>query len=147
MFFKDHPDLCVPFLTIASYALPDICPRRAPTAAVASSPITVCETAAGDSFRSVLFSCGRHLSSLLFAGFEGHPLRKDFPLTVRIISQPNSFASTSDCLPENVHQLMLHMPLQGYTEVRYDEERKRVVYEPLQLTQAFRYVCHDPLPS
>ena len=30
---------------------------------------------------------------------------------------------------------------QGYTEVRYDEERKRVVYEPLQLTQAFRYVC------
>ncbi|KDQ54748.1 hypothetical protein JAAARDRAFT_37851 [Jaapia argillacea MUCL 33604] len=40
-------------------------------------------------------------------GFEGHPLRKDFPLT-------------------------------GYTEVRYDEERKRVVYEPLQMTQAFR---------
>ncbi|KAF8528072.1 F420H2 dehydrogenase [Hysterangium stoloniferum] len=40
-------------------------------------------------------------------GFEGHPLRKDFPLT-------------------------------GYTEVRYDEERKRVVYEPLQLTQTFR---------
>ncbi|CAK5280094.1 unnamed protein product [Mycena citricolor] len=40
-------------------------------------------------------------------GFEGHPLRKDFPLT-------------------------------GYTELRYDEERKRVVYEPLQLTQAFR---------
>jgi len=28
--------------------------------------------------------------------------------------------------------------LTGYTEVRYDEERKRVVYEPLQLTQAFR---------
>jgi len=40
-------------------------------------------------------------------GFEGHPLRKDFPLT-------------------------------GYTEVRYDEERKRVVYEPLQMTQAHR---------
>ncbi|KAI0296632.1 NADH or F420H2 dehydrogenase [Russula brevipes] len=40
-------------------------------------------------------------------GFEGYPLRKDFPLT-------------------------------GYTEVRYDEEKKRVVYEPLQLTQAFR---------
>jgi len=40
-------------------------------------------------------------------GFEGHPLRKDFPLT-------------------------------GYTELRYDEERKRVVYEPLQMTQAFR---------
>lgn len=29
---------------------------------------------------------------------------------------------------------------QGYTEVRYDEEKKRVVYEPLQLAQAFRYV-------
>ncbi|KAG0149062.1 hypothetical protein CROQUDRAFT_40512 [Cronartium quercuum f. sp. fusiforme G11] len=40
-------------------------------------------------------------------GFEGYPLRKDFPLT-------------------------------GYTEVRYDEEKKRVVYEPLQLSQAFR---------
>jgi|ERR1712137_1325261 len=40
-------------------------------------------------------------------GFEGYPLRKDFPLT-------------------------------GYTEVRYDEEKKRVVYEPLQLSQSFR---------
>ena len=40
-------------------------------------------------------------------GFDGHPLRKDFPLT-------------------------------GYVEVRYDEEQKRVVYEPVQLTQEFR---------
>ncbi|KAI4097745.1 MAG: hypothetical protein LQ348_001176 [Seirophora lacunosa] len=40
-------------------------------------------------------------------GFDGHPLRKDFPLT-------------------------------GYTEIRYDEERKRIVVEPLELTQAFR---------
>jgi NADH-quinone oxidoreductase subunit C len=40
-------------------------------------------------------------------GFEGHPLRKDFPMT-------------------------------GYVEVRYDEERKRVVYEPVKLTQDFR---------
>lgn len=40
-------------------------------------------------------------------GFEGHPLRKDFPLT-------------------------------GYVEVRYDEELKRVVYEPVKLPQAFR---------
>ena len=40
-------------------------------------------------------------------GFEGHPLRKDFPLT-------------------------------GYVEVRYDEEKKRVVYEPVTLTQDFR---------
>lgn len=40
-------------------------------------------------------------------GFEGHPLRKDFPLT-------------------------------GYQEVRYDEEQKRVVYEPVKLVQEFR---------
>jgi NADH-quinone oxidoreductase subunit C len=40
-------------------------------------------------------------------GFEGHPMRKDFPLT-------------------------------GHVEVRYDEAQKRVVYEPVKLTQAFR---------
>jgi len=40
-------------------------------------------------------------------GFEGHPLRKDFPLT-------------------------------GYIEVRYDDEQKRIVYEPVKLTQEFR---------
>ena len=40
-------------------------------------------------------------------GFEGHPLRKDFPLT-------------------------------GHVEVRYDEDQKRVVYEPVKLTQEFR---------
>ena len=40
-------------------------------------------------------------------GFDGHPLRKDFPLT-------------------------------GFVEVRYDEERKRVVYEPVRLLQEFR---------
>ena len=40
-------------------------------------------------------------------GFEGHPLRKDFPLT-------------------------------GYVELRYDDEQKRVVYEPVALTQDFR---------
>jgi len=40
-------------------------------------------------------------------GFEGHPLRKDFPLT-------------------------------GYVEVRYDEEQKRVVYEPVRLSQEWR---------
>jgi NADH-quinone oxidoreductase subunit C len=41
-------------------------------------------------------------------GFEGHPLRKDFPLT-------------------------------GFVEVRYDEDQKRVVYEPVKLTQEFRH--------
>lgn len=40
-------------------------------------------------------------------GFEGHPLRKDFPMT-------------------------------GYVEVRWDEEQKRVVYEPVKLNQEFR---------
>lgn len=40
-------------------------------------------------------------------GFEGHPMRKDFPLT-------------------------------GHVEVRYDEEQKRVVYDPVNLTQDFR---------
>ena len=41
-------------------------------------------------------------------GFEGHPLRKDFPLS-------------------------------GYTEVRYDDTEKRVIYEKLEMTQEFRY--------
>ena len=40
-------------------------------------------------------------------GFDGHPLRKDFPLT-------------------------------GYVEVRYDDAQKRVVYEPVKLTQEYR---------
>ncbi len=40
-------------------------------------------------------------------GFDGHPLRKDFPLT-------------------------------GFVEVRYDDEEKRVVYEPVKLNQEFR---------
>jgi NADH:ubiquinone oxidoreductase subunit C len=59
-------------------------------------------------------------------GFDGHPLRKDFPVTV---SYPVIFLMMfqTNCFL-----------FQGYTEVRYDEERKRVVYEPLQLTQAFR---------
>ena len=40
-------------------------------------------------------------------GFQGFPLRKDFPLS-------------------------------GHVEVRYDDEKKRVVYEPVKLTQEFR---------
>jgi NADH-quinone oxidoreductase subunit C len=40
-------------------------------------------------------------------GFEGHPLRKDFPLT-------------------------------GFVEVRWDDELKRVVYDPVRLAQEFR---------
>jgi NADH-quinone oxidoreductase subunit C len=40
-------------------------------------------------------------------GFQGYPLRKDFPTT-------------------------------GYTEVRYDEEQKKVIYEPVSLVQEYR---------
>ena len=40
-------------------------------------------------------------------GFDGHPLRKDFPLT-------------------------------GHTEVRYSEEKKKVIYEPVELDQEYR---------
>jgi NADH-quinone oxidoreductase subunit C len=40
-------------------------------------------------------------------GFEGHPLRKDFPLS-------------------------------GYTEVRYDDSQKRVISEPIEMTQEYR---------
>ncbi|MEO0328282.1 MAG: NADH-quinone oxidoreductase subunit C [Pseudomonadota bacterium] len=40
-------------------------------------------------------------------GFDGYPMRKDFPLT-------------------------------GYVEVRYDDQQKRVVYEPVELRQEFR---------
>ena len=40
-------------------------------------------------------------------GFDGHPLRKDFPLT-------------------------------GFVEVRWDDELKRVVYDPVRLAQEFR---------
>lgn len=56
----------------------------------------------------ILFSGHPDLRRMLTDyGFDGHPLRKDFPLT-------------------------------GFVEVRYDDEAKRVVYQPVKLTQEFR---------
>jgi NADH-quinone oxidoreductase subunit C len=73
----------------------------------------------------ILFSGHPDLRRLLTDyGFQGYPLRKDFPLT-------------------------------GYVEVRYDDEAKRVVYEPVKLVQEFRSFDfespwegpHYPLPG
>jgi NADH-quinone oxidoreductase subunit C len=56
----------------------------------------------------ILFSGHPDLRRILTDyGFQGFPLRKDFPLT-------------------------------GYVEVRYDDDQKRVVYEPVKLAQEFR---------
>jgi NADH-quinone oxidoreductase subunit C len=56
----------------------------------------------------ILFSDHPDLRRLLTDyGFQGHPLRKDFPVT-------------------------------GFVELRYDDAQKRVVYEPVKLTQEFR---------
>ena len=56
----------------------------------------------------ILFSNHPDMRRLLTDyGFQGHPLRKDFPTT-------------------------------GYVELRYDQEKKKVVYEPVKLNQEYR---------
>ena len=56
----------------------------------------------------ILFSDHPDLRRILTDyGFDGYPLRKDFPVT-------------------------------GFVEVRYDDEKKRVVYEPVRLNQEMR---------
>jgi NADH dehydrogenase (ubiquinone) Fe-S protein 3 len=45
-------------------------------------------------------------------GFEGYPMRKDFPLS-------------------------------GYVEVRYDQTKKRIVVEPVELAQEFRAFSYE----
>jgi NADH-quinone oxidoreductase subunit C len=77
---------------------------------------SICEVFAGANWfereaydlYGILFSDHPELRRLLTDyGFDGYPMRKDFPLT-------------------------------GFVEVRYDDEQKRVVYEPVKLNQEFR---------
>src|SRR6185437_5934285 len=56
----------------------------------------------------------------------------------RLLRRSSRFAPPSDRLRFRGHPLRKDFPLTGYVEVRYDEEQKRVVYEPVKLKQEFR---------
>ena len=105
-------------------------------------------------------------------GFEGHPLRKDFPLTgfvevrwddvqKRVVYEPvkltqefrrfdflSPWEGARRCCPATRrprraygfegHPLRKDFPLTGFVELRWDDVQKRVVYEPVKLTQEFR---------
>jgi NADH-quinone oxidoreductase subunit C len=78
-----------------------------PTAIPVFPAANWCERETYDLF-GILFDGHPDLRRILTDyGFEGHPLRKDFPMT-------------------------------GFVEVRYDDEEKRVLYEPVRLNQEFR---------
>ena len=66
-------------------------------------------------------------------GFEGHPLRKDFPLSGYV-----EVPSLSLSAHTHTSQLLLCSLLFISSQVRYDDEVKRVVCEPVELTQEFR---------
>ena len=78
-----------------------------PSASMIWPSTTWWEREAWDLFGIRFVGLADHRRILTDYGFEGHPLRKDFPLS-------------------------------GFVDVRYDEERKQVVYEPTRLTQDFR---------
>jgi len=58
---------------------------------------------------------------------------------LRIRRSPSEKGFPIDC-EYRFCTLEMYADMKGYSEVRYDEVKKRVVYEPLQLTQAYRYV-------
>jgi hypothetical protein len=70
--------------------------------------------------------CGTFSSALTLHRLRGAPAAEGLPSYCAFFRLPSHDQVLTGC--------------QGYTEVRYDEERKRVVYEPLQLSQAFRSV-------
>jgi len=59
------------------------------------------------------------------------PLRRD-------LHRPSGHAAAADRLRLRGHPLRKDFPLTGFVEVRYDDQEKRVLYEPVRLNQEFR---------